>query len=62
MPRAGRLNAPGVVHDIMVRAIEWGNIFRDDFDREDFLAWLAALNGVKSSLMTLCIASGIEGR
>jgi len=43
MPRLGRLDAPGVVHHIMIRGIERRNIFRDDGDREDFLARLAAL-------------------
>jgi len=43
MPRLGRLDAPGVVHHIMIRGIERRNVFRDDGDREDFLARLAAL-------------------
>jgi REP element-mobilizing transposase RayT len=43
MPRLGRLDAPGVVHHIMIRGIERRNIFRDDTDREDFLARLARL-------------------
>ncbi len=43
MPRAGRLDAPGVVQHIMLRGIERRNIFRDDTDREEFLARLARL-------------------
>ena len=43
MPRLGRLDAPGVLHHIMIRGIERRNIFKDDTDREDFLARLARL-------------------
>jgi len=43
MPRAGRLDAPGVMQYIMIRGIERRNIFRDDTDREEFLARLARL-------------------
>ena len=43
MPRAGRLDAPGVMQHIMIRGIERRNIFRDDTDREEFLARLARL-------------------
>ncbi len=43
MPRLGRLDAPGVLHHIMIRGIERRNIFQDDTDREDFLARLATL-------------------
>ncbi|MBI4537624.1 MAG: transposase [candidate division NC10 bacterium] len=41
MPRGRRLDAPGVLHHIMIRGIERRTIFRDDTDREDFLARLA---------------------
>ncbi len=40
MPRAGRLDVPGVVQHILSRGIERRNIFRDDTDREEFLAGL----------------------
>jgi len=43
MPRSGRLDAPGVLHHIMIRGIERRNIFKDDTDREDFLARVARL-------------------
>jgi REP element-mobilizing transposase RayT len=43
MPRAARLDAPGVVHHIIVRGIERREIFRDDQDREGFLARLEML-------------------
>jgi putative transposase len=43
MPRAARLDAPGVLHHIIIRGIERRNIFRDDQDREDFLGRLAKL-------------------
>jgi len=37
MPRVARLDAPGVLHHIIIRGIERRNIFRDDEDRENFL-------------------------
>jgi len=43
MPRAARLDAPGVVHHIIVRGIEGRDIFRDDLDRERFLSRLEML-------------------
>ncbi|MBI3084474.1 MAG: transposase [candidate division NC10 bacterium] len=43
MPRGPRLDAPGVLHHVMVRGIERRPIFWDDGDRTDFLARLAAL-------------------
>jgi REP element-mobilizing transposase RayT len=43
MPRAARLDAPGVVHHIIVRGIERRDIFRDDQDRETFLGRLEKL-------------------
>ena len=41
MPRLARLDAPGVLHHIMIRGIERRNIFRVEKDREDFLDCLA---------------------
>ena len=41
MPRQARLDAPGVLHHVMVRGIERRVIFRDDADRADFVARLA---------------------
>ena len=43
MPRQARLDAPGVLHHIMVRGIERKHIFRTNTDREDFLARLSTL-------------------
>jgi putative transposase len=43
MPRQARLDAPGVLHHIMIRGIERRKIFLDDRDREDFLDRLATL-------------------
>ena len=43
MPRGPRLDAPGVLHHVMVRGIERQPIFLDDRDRHDFVARLAAL-------------------
>ena len=41
MPRQARLDAPGVVHHVMVRGLERRPIFRDDRDRGDFLRRVA---------------------
>ena len=43
MPRQPRLDAPDTLHHVMVRGIERTAIFRDEVDRTDFLARLAAL-------------------
>jgi len=43
MPRQARLDAPGVLHHVMVRGLERRVIFRDDADRDDFLGRLGAL-------------------
>jgi putative transposase len=43
MPRQSRLDAPGVLHHIMIRGIERRKIFRNDKDREDMLERLAKL-------------------
>jgi hypothetical protein len=43
MPRLARLDAPGVLHHIMIRGIERRKIFRDNKDREDFLDRLGKL-------------------
>ena len=43
MPRLARLDAPGVLHHIMIRGIERRNIFRVKTDREDFLERLSNL-------------------
>ncbi len=43
MPRQARLDAPGVLHHIMIRGIERRKIFINDMDREDFLDRLSKL-------------------
>ena len=43
MPRLARLDAPGVLHHIIVRGIERRAIFRDDCDRDGFLERLDRL-------------------
>jgi len=43
MPRQARLDAPNALHHVMVRGLERRAIFRDDADRADFVARLAAL-------------------
>jgi len=43
MPRTARLDAPGVLHHIMIRGIERRKIFMDDNDRDDFLSRLEKL-------------------
>jgi putative transposase len=42
MPRQPRLDAPEALHHVMVRGLERRVIFRDDRDRADFVARLAA--------------------
>jgi REP-associated tyrosine transposase len=43
MPRSARLDAPGVLHHVIIRGMERRNIFRRDPDREDFLRRLGRL-------------------
>jgi putative transposase len=43
MPRTARLDAPGVLHHVMIRGIERRNIFRSNKDREDFVERLEVL-------------------
>ncbi len=43
MPRQSRLDAPGVLHHVMIRGIERRNIFRSNTDRLDFIHRLASL-------------------
>lgn len=44
MPRGPRLDAPGVLHHVMVRGLERRALFRDDRDRTDFLTRLASVH------------------
>ena len=43
MPRQARLDAPGVLHHVIIRGIERRQIFTNDKDREDFLNRLAVI-------------------
>jgi REP element-mobilizing transposase RayT len=43
MPRQPRLDAPGILHHVMVRGIERTALFRDDRDSADFVGRVAAL-------------------
>ena len=43
MPRLARLDAPGVLHHIIIRGIERRKIFRDDKDRDNLLDRLSDL-------------------
>ena len=43
MPRGARLDAPGVLHHVMVRGLERRAIFRDERDRADFVRRVASL-------------------
>ena len=43
MPRLARLDAPGVLHHIMIRGIERRKIFKDNLDKDNFLDRLETL-------------------
>ena len=53
MPRLARLDAPGVLHHIIIRGIERRLIFRDGQDRRNFLQRLAIL---LPETQTICYA------
>jgi len=53
MPRKARLDAPGVLHHIIIRGIERRKIFRDDQDKDNFIDRLAML---LSETRTACYA------
>lgn len=46
MPRGAQLDAPGVLHHVMVQGIERWPIFQEGRDRTDFVARLADLSGI----------------
>ncbi len=48
MPRGPRLDAPGVLHHVMMRGIERRAISRDERDRADFVDRVAALAGANT--------------
>ncbi len=43
MPRLARLDAPGILHHVMIRGIERRKIFRDNKDRDDLLERLSTI-------------------
>jgi REP element-mobilizing transposase RayT len=43
MPRKARIDAPGALHHIISRGIERRDIFKDDFDRKQFLKRLSSI-------------------
>ena len=43
MPRTARLDAPGVLHHVMILGTEGRKIFRNNKDREDFIERLTKL-------------------
>jgi REP element-mobilizing transposase RayT len=43
MPRQARLDAPGILHHVIIRGIERRHIFKDDQDRQDLLERLETL-------------------
>lgn len=43
MPRKSRIDAPGVLHHVIIRGVEQKNIFRDKADRQDFVDRLSRL-------------------
>ena len=43
MPRGPRLDAPGILHHVMARGIMRPALFRDDSNRNDFVARLSTL-------------------
>jgi hypothetical protein len=43
MPPKARLNAPGALHQIIVRGIERRKIFKDDSDPDNFLNRLGGI-------------------
>jgi len=57
MPKLARLDAPGVLHHIMIRGMERTKIFRRNKDREDFFERLAKL---LPEAQTTCYACPVE--
>ncbi|MBI4536750.1 MAG: transposase [candidate division NC10 bacterium] len=53
MPRRAHLDAPGALHHVICRGIERQPVFRDDADRDDFVA---RLGNILTSTRTSCYA------
>jgi len=58
MPRIARLDAPGVLHHVMIQGIERRKLFRNNKDREDFIKRLEIL--LKDKLLNFKRASRIQ--
>jgi len=58
MPRTARLDAPGVLHHVMIQEIERRKLFRNNKDREDFIKRLEIL--LKDKLLNFKRASRIQ--
>ncbi len=58
MPRKARLDAPGVLHHVIIRGIEQKNIFRSRGDRLDFVDRLSRL---VPETLTACYAWALMG-
>jgi putative transposase len=46
MPRKAKIDAPGVLHHVIVRGIERGKMFRSDYEQKNFLNRLGKLISV----------------
>jgi DNA-binding CsgD family transcriptional regulator len=63
MPRQARLDAPGILHHVILRGIERGQIVADREDRESFLARLGlslADTARQLGISTSGIATAVE--
>ena len=57
MPRGPRLDASGILHHVMAHGIMRQTIFRDDSDRNNFVARLGGLASSGPKLLILLIES-----
>jgi hypothetical protein len=58
MPRQPRLGTPGALHHVMARGIERKRIFKNRFDKEDFLKRLAELCDTESLAVYAWVCQG----
>jgi REP element-mobilizing transposase RayT len=58
MPRQPRLDAPGLLHHVIARGIERGEVFADDRDRQTFVSRLGELvSGAGARAYAWCLLS-----
>ena len=57
MPILARLDAPGVLHHIIIRGIERRKIFRDNKDRDNFID---RLSNLLPAILTTCYAYPVK--